>query len=35
MARILIVDDSKTSRRILKNILESNGHTVIGGSSKR
>lgn len=30
MARILIVDDSKTSRRILKNILESNGHTVIG-----
>ena len=30
MAKILIVDDSKTSRRILKNILEANGHTVIG-----
>lgn len=30
MAKILIVDDSKTSRKILKNILEDNGHVVIG-----
>ncbi|TAH69830.1 MAG: response regulator [Anaerolineaceae bacterium] len=30
MAKILIVDDSKTSRKILKNILVENGHTVIG-----
>ena len=30
MANILIVDDSKTSRRILKEILESAGHVVIG-----
>lgn len=30
MAKILIVDDSKTSRKILKNILEDNGHEVIG-----
>ena len=30
MAKILIVDDSKTSRKILKNILEDNGHSVIG-----
>lgn len=30
MANILIVDDSRTSRRILTNILQENGHTVLG-----
>ena len=30
MARILIVDDSRTTRRILKQILENIGHEVIG-----
>lgn len=30
MANILIVDDSRTSRRILKGILEGDGHTVAG-----
>lgn len=30
MAKILIVDDSRTSRRMLKNILLENGHEVIG-----
>lgn len=30
MARILLVDDSKTSRKILRSILEENGHEVIG-----
>ena len=30
MANILIVDDSKTSRKVLRQILEQNGHTVIG-----
>lgn len=30
MAKILIVDDSKTSRKILRNILEDNGYDVIG-----
>ncbi len=30
MARILLVDDSKTSRKILRGILEENGHEVIG-----
>lgn len=29
MANILIVDDSRTSRRILKGILEGAGHTVV------
>lgn len=29
MARILIVDDSKTSRKILRNILEEAGHEVV------
>ena len=32
MANILIVDDSRTSRRILRKILEQAGHTVIGES---
>ena len=30
MARILIVDDSKTSRKILRGIIEECGHEVIG-----
>ena len=30
MANILIVDDSRTSRKILRKILEDNGYTVIG-----
>lgn len=30
MAKVLIIDDSRTSRRVLKNILEKNGHEVIG-----
>lgn len=30
MAKILIIDDSKTSRKVLRNILEENGHNVIG-----
>lgn len=30
MANILIVDDSRTSRRILRGLLESDGHTIVG-----
>ena len=30
MANVLIVDDSRTSRRVLRDILERNGHTVLG-----
>lgn len=30
MANFLIVDDSRTSRKILRGILEEAGHTVIG-----
>jgi two-component system chemotaxis response regulator CheY len=30
MAKILLVDDSRTSRKILRGILEDNGHVVIG-----
>lgn len=30
MAKVLIVDDSRTSRKMLKEILENAGHTVIG-----
>lgn len=30
MARILIVDDSRTSRKVLRNLLESNGHEIVG-----
>lgn len=30
MANILIVDDSRTSRKILRTLLEENGHTVVG-----
>lgn len=29
MANVLIVDDSRTSRRILRNIIETNGHVVV------
>lgn len=29
MANILIVDDSRTSRRILRGILEEAGHTIV------
>ena len=29
MSKILIIDDSRTSRRILRNILEEAGHEVI------
>lgn len=30
MANILIIDDSKTSRKVLKNMLEADGHIIIG-----
>lgn len=30
MANILIVDDSRTSRKILREILEEAGHTIVG-----
>lgn len=30
MSRILLVDDSRTSRKILRNILEAAGHTIVG-----
>lgn len=30
MANILIVDDSRTSRRVLRGILESGGHVIVG-----
>ncbi len=30
MAKILIVDDSRTSRRILRSILEEDGHVIVG-----
>lgn len=30
MAKILIVDDSRTSRRMLRNILTESGHEIIG-----
>ncbi|BCN30352.1 response regulator [Anaeromicropila herbilytica] len=33
MATILLVDDSKTTRKILKNLLEDAGHTIIGEAS--
>lgn len=30
MANILIIDDSKTSRKILRNLLETKGHVIVG-----
>lgn len=30
MSNILMVDDSKTSRKILRGILEDNGHVIVG-----
>ncbi len=30
MAKILIVDDSRTSRKILRGMLEEAGHTIVG-----
>lgn len=30
MANILIVDDSRTSRRILRGLLEGEGYTIVG-----
>lgn len=30
MARILLIDDSKTSRKILRGILEQAGHEIVG-----
>jgi len=30
MSKILIVDDSRTSRKILRNILEDAGHEIVG-----
>lgn len=30
MARVFIVDDSRTSRKMLTNILTENGHEVVG-----
>lgn len=30
MAKILIVDDSRTSRKLMRNLLEEGGHEVVG-----
>lgn len=30
MANILVVDDSRTSRKMLRGVLENAGHTIIG-----
>ena len=30
MANILIIDDSRTSRKILRGIFEEDGHTIVG-----
>lgn len=29
MANILIIDDSKTSRKVLKNLLQTDGHEIV------
>ena len=33
MANILMVDDSKTSRKILRQLFEGAGHTIVGEAS--
>lgn len=33
MAKVLIVDDSRTSRKILKEILKVGGHEILGEAS--
>lgn len=33
MSKILVVDDSRTSRKILKGILESKGYEIVGEAS--
>ncbi|MCR5608433.1 MAG: response regulator [Lachnospiraceae bacterium] len=33
MAKVLLVDDSKTSRKILRTILEGAGHTIVDEAS--
>lgn len=33
MAKILIVDDSRTSRKILRELLKSGGHEIVGEAS--
>ena len=33
MAKILIVDDSRTSRKMLKEIFESGGHEIVAEAS--
>lgn len=33
MANLLLVDDSRTSRKILRTILEGAGHTIVGEAS--
>ena len=30
MANILIVDDARTSRKMLRNVLEESGHVIVG-----
>lgn len=30
MANILIIDDSRTSRKVLKTLLETEGHVIVG-----
>lgn len=30
MANILVVDDSRTSRKVLRGVLENIGHTIVG-----
>ena len=33
MARVLVVDDAALARRILKNVLETAGHEIVGEAS--
>lgn len=34
MGKILIVDDSRTSRKMLREILEGMGHEIVGGHER-